>query len=180
MLSIIQQSGRSYRFVRYALLLLLCLTYVSQTVAQDNCATVVTDAQNLYEVGRTADMIARLEKCLPDGVTAEADKVQAYKLLSLAYIAEDFPSGARNAIEKILDINENYEPDQANDPSLFIEYVEEAKQNRAQKKGGKKKYFFIGGGIVLVSAVALVLTSGSDPPPAPRLPDAPAFPPAGQ
>jgi hypothetical protein len=163
----------------FSLSIIVCC--YSQPTAQEACETAVTEAQNLYDVGRTAEIIILLDKCLPDGITQEGERIQAYKLLSLAYIAEDHLTGARLAIDNMLDLNANLEPDYATDPSKYIELLKEAKQSRVKKKGGKTKVFLIGGGIILAGTVAFIVgTSGGSGGEQPRLPDPPAFPPDGQ
>ncbi len=149
---------------------------ISPTSAQEDCATTVTEAQSLYDVGRTADMIVRLASCLPDGIPEGAERMQAYKFLALAYIAEDQASLAQEAIEKLLDLNENFQPDRTTDPSKFVELVDEAKKVRSRGKTRKKRWLYIGGGALLaggVTAAIISLTGGSS---APRLPDPPPFP----
>jgi hypothetical protein len=152
----------------------------SRAEAQENCETVVTEAQSLYEIGRTAEMIVRLKSCLPDGIPEQVQRVQAYRLLSLAYIEEVQLSEAEDTVEKLLDLNENFEPDPTIDPSNFIEFVEASKEVRAQaqaKKSRKKRWLYIGGGTVLAGAVTaaiIVATGGSEP--RPRLPDPPPYP----
>jgi len=148
---------------------------ISTSSAQEDCATTVTEAQSLYDVGRTADMIVRLESCLPDGIPEGPERMQAYKFLALAYIAEDQSSLAQGAIEKLLDLNENFQPDRTTDPSKFVELVDEAKKVRSRGKTRKKRWLYIGGGALLAGGVtaAIILTGGSS---APRLPDPPPFP----
>lgn len=148
---------------------------ISTSSAQEDCATMVTEAQSLYDVGRTADMIVRLESCLPDGIPEGPERMQAYKFLALAYIAEDQSSLAQGAIEKLLDLNENFQPDRTTDPSKFVELVDEAKKVRSRGKTRKKRWLYIGGGALLAGGVtaAIILTGSSS---APRLPDPPPFP----
>ncbi len=149
---------------------------ISPTSAQEDCATAVTEAQSLYEVGRTTHMIVLLTPCLPDGIPAGAERVQAYKFLALACIAEDLSSLAQGAIETLLDLNENFQPDRSTDPSMFVELVDEAKKVRSWGKTRKKRWLYIGGGALLaggVTAAIISLTGGSS---APRLPDPPPFP----
>lgn len=162
--------------IRNVIVVLALIFCTIQSSAQENCETAVTEAQSLYEVGRTADMIVRLERCLPDGIPEGAERVQAYKFLALAYIAEDQLTGASKAIEKLLDLNENFQPDRATDPSKFVELVDEAKKGRAKKKGRKKRWLYIGGGTVLAGAVTAAIITLTGGGPAPRLPDPPPFP----
>ena len=78
-----------------------CVASSAPSSAQEDCATVVTEVQRLYEVGRTAEMTTRLSACLPDGITDQGEKVQAYRYLSLAHIGEDHLPEARDAVEKL-------------------------------------------------------------------------------
>ena len=149
---------------------------ISPTSAQEDCATTVTEAQSLYDVGRTADMIVRLASCLPDGIPEGPERVQAYKFLSLAYIAEDQASLAQGAIEKLLDLNENFQPDRTTDPSKFVELVDEAKKVRSRGKTRKKRWLYISGGALLAGGVTAAIISLTGSSSAPRLPDPPPFP----
>jgi hypothetical protein len=150
---------------------------VTPSSAQVDCEAAVTEAQRLYEVGLTADIILLLERCLPDGIPNAAQQLQAYKFLALAYIAEDQLPSAREAVEHILDLNKTFEPDRTTDPSKFIEFVDEAKEARSKKKTRKRRWWYIGGGTVLAGAITavIILTKGEPEPPA-RLPDPPTFP----
>ncbi len=161
-----------------ALAFISSMACYSQAAAQEKCTDAVTEVQSLYEVGRTSEMIVLLNSCLPDSIPEEVEKIQAYKFLSLAYIAEDFLSEAKDAVEKMLDINENLEPDHATDPSQFIEFVTDAKKIRSQKKSKKKRWLYIGGGTVLAGVVtaAIVYAAGGSDGKAVRLPDPPTFP----
>ncbi|MCG8606267.1 hypothetical protein MJD09_14940 [bacterium] len=156
----------------------ICLAWLGPIVAQEDCANVVAEVQNLYEVGRTAEMIPRLESCLPDGIQDLGQKVQAYRYLALAHIAEDHEPEAKDAVEKLLDLNENFVPDPSTDLTRFIELVEEGKQARLEarkQRRKKKRWFIIGGGALVAGAVtaAIITLTGSS---APRLPDPPPFP----
>ena len=156
-----------------------CMAWVSDAQAQ-NCATVVTDVQSLYDVGRTAEMITQLNRCLPDGVVEPAQKVLAYRFLSFAYIAEDQLPEAQVAVENLLDLNPNFEHDPTTDPPRFVEFVSASKDVRAQaqsKKSRKKRLFLIGGGTILAGALTAVIISsiGGTEPRVP-LPDPPTFP----
>ena len=172
--------GESWRPMplQKSFLVIVCIVgWLSPSAAQENCANVLTEVQSLYEAGRTAEMIVRLNRCLPDGIPGVAEKVRAYKFLALAYIAEDLPDGAKEAVEKLLLLNANFAPDRATDPSKFIALVEEAQKIRSRKKSRKKRIFYIGGTLLAGIATAAILFTGSGGgPPAVRLPDPPVFP----
>ena len=166
------------RFGLTACAFIICLGWALPTAAQEDCANVVAEVQRLYEVGRTAEMIPRLDGCLPDGIANLAPKVQAYRYLALAHIAEDHQPEAKEAVEKLLDLNENFVPDPSTDLSRFIDLVDEGKLARLQarkRKSKKRRWLFIGGGTLVAGAVtaAIITLTGSS---APRLPDPPLFP----
>ena len=140
--------------------------------AQNRCETVVTDAQNQYRDGYTAEVILLLNRCLPDSIPA-TEQEKAYKILALAYIAEDYFTEAKEVVRILLDLNKNFAPDYSDDPQKFIKYFEEEKKKRLQKTNLKKKIFFIGGGTVLATIVtaAIILSKGDEPQ---RLPDPPS------
>ncbi|TDI93486.1 MAG: hypothetical protein E2O76_17190 [Caldithrix sp.] len=167
---------KSQSIICGVIIVLSIIFCISPTSAQEDCATTVAEAQSLYDVGRTADMIVRLESCLPDGIPEGAERVQAYKFLALAYIAEDQLPTAKNAIEKLLDLNENFQPDRTADPSKFVELVDEAKKVRSRGKTRKKRWLYLGGGTLLAGAVTAVIVFGVGGSSAPRLPDPPPFP----
>ncbi|MFX0200230.1 MAG: hypothetical protein ACFFCW_29270 [Candidatus Hodarchaeota archaeon] len=139
--------------------------------AQEKCKNALVAAQNMYNVGRSLEAITLLNSCLPDSI-AEVERARAYKLLALAYIAEVALDEAKNAIEKLLDIDKNFRPDATRDPARFVELTQEA----IKKHEGKRKlrnYLLIGGGIATAVAIVVVIQSPEKQQP---LPEPPALP----
>lgn len=165
------------RVIRFGILLmlaLLCLMPLTDVVAQSRCENAVTQAQDSYELGRTAEVILLLSNCLPDSIP-EVERVQAYKILALAYLNEDYPDKAQLAINDLLDLNENYEPDFTQDDQRFIDLITKEKARRSEARSKKRKWFIVGGTVLAAgAATAIILSTGGTS--AQRLPDPPTFP----
>ena len=144
-------------------------------MAQSKCETAVTDAQEMYGVGRSPEVILLLSHCLPDSIP-QTEKVRAYRLLALSYLDTDFDNEARVWVKKLLDLNPNFEPDPTQDDERFIKQIEEAKEIRARKKSKRKKWFFIGGGVVLAGVTTAIITVVGGGTTREPLPDPPLFP----
>ncbi len=101
--------------------------FVSTVRAQDQCVNALAEAQKLYEFGRYTQIIELLNPCLPDNLR-EIERARAYRLLALAYLAEDYSEKAETAIKNLLKQDENYLPDPVQDPQQFIELVEKIRK----------------------------------------------------
>lgn len=164
-----------HRFFALIAIAFFSFSITSPAKSQEKCVNAVTDAQEMYEKGLSPEVILLLSHCLPDSIP-QTEKVRAYRLLALSYLAEDFDNEARVAVKKLLDLNENFESDPTQDDAGFIKQVEEEKEIRAQKKSKRKKWFLIGGGVVLAGLTTAILTTVGGETPRPRLPDPPVFP----
>jgi hypothetical protein len=151
-----------------------------QAQGQSECENVVTDAQKLYEEGRFAPAITLLRVCLPDGVPEE-QRVGAYRLLAHAYLAEDKPEEAREAIKSLFGVKRDYTCDPTQDSQPYCGMVEEVKAvlpvtMEEKLFGGKKKWLWIGGGVVGVGVAAILIAQSGGQAvedPLPRPPDLP-------
>jgi tetratricopeptide (TPR) repeat protein len=101
--------------------------FVSIVRAQDQCVNALAEAQKLYELGRYTQIIELLNPWLPDNLR-EIERVRAYRLLALAYLAEEYPEKAETAIKNLLKQDENYLPDPVQDSQQFIELVEKVRK----------------------------------------------------
>lgn len=120
-----------------------------QTFAQEKCETALAEAQGMYDAGRFAQALVRLNLCLPDQIPKE-HRLSAYRLLAICYLNEDYPEEARDAIHKIFDLNRKYEPD-VQDPPPYRDLAAEVKAALPKPLGEKlfggiKKWLWIGGG----------------------------------
>lgn len=98
-------------------LLLLTATNIQ---AQETCnTTTITEAENLYNIGRFNECISKLSNCIDkaNGFNYE-DKIQAYRLLSMSYLAIDSTDLADESIRQILILNNDFTSD-SRDPERF-------------------------------------------------------------
>jgi tetratricopeptide (TPR) repeat protein len=173
--------------------------FVSMAIAQGKCTEVLNDAEKMYNTGRFDEAIESITSCLNKSGITEDEKMRAYRLLGLAYIAKDYLEDAKTAVQKLLDMVPNYQSDPVQDPPPFTKMVEEVKEQKQTKvtepvprvtqvtepeeqKGGSKKWYYIGGGVLAAGVLVGILASGSGdgngngPPPAQPLPGPPSIP----
>jgi len=86
-----------------------------------NCAQTLRLAVSSYDQGRLHELPGLLKKCLddPNGFST-ADKVTAYRLLTLSFIYLEEPEQADSTMILLLQTDHFYEPNQAVDPAEFI------------------------------------------------------------
>jgi len=123
--------------------------FVSPAFAQEKCETALTEAQTMYDAGRFAQAILRLNQCVPDRIPQE-QRIGAYRLLAICYLNEDYREEARTAIRKIFDLKRQYESD-VQDPKPYTDLVAEVKASLPKPLseklfGGVKKWLWLSGG----------------------------------
>lgn len=101
--------------------------FVSHSQAQSSCESTVAEAEKLYEAGLFSKTVAVLRPCLPDSIK-ETQRVRAFKVLALAYIAEDHIAEAENAVRDLLGRDPFYQPDPNQDSQPFVELVNRIKK----------------------------------------------------
>lgn len=160
-------------------------------------------ANEKYQSGQFVQAIEILNTLLNQSDLSDAQKVKAFKLLGLAYIADDIEEEAKRAIGNLIRMVPNYQPSD-DDPPQFRVIVEQEKarmqreqaqekQRRAvtptpsmpapmrSKKSSTKKWYYISGAVVAVGVIAAVLLSGGggngpEKPSEEPLPGPPALP----
>jgi hypothetical protein len=181
-----------------AILFILPMMGMEQTVCgQEKCAKDLDEAEQKYYGGKFDDAITQASRCLDEGGLGEPERLRAYKLIGLAYIAKDYLEQAKSAVANLLALVPSYEPDPNQDPPQFTNMVNELKQALArqqkqeepppvqppaiqpEKKSGSKKWLWFGGGAAAITAALIVAVSGNDsPPPASALLPEPPTPPS--
>ncbi len=117
---------------------------------QEPCENVVAEAEKLYDAGRFTPAISLLRLCLPKGVP-EVQRVGAYRLLALAYLAEDKREEAQKAIKEIFGLKRDYACDLAQDSQPYCDLVAESKPPETfwyKMTGGWKRWLWYGGGLI--------------------------------
>jgi hypothetical protein len=139
------------------------------------CENVVAEAQKLYDNGHFAPAISLLQLCLPDGVPEE-QRGGAYRLLAHAFLAEDKPEEAKEAIAKIFSQKRDYACDPAQDSQPYCDLVKEVEppETMGQKLfGGWKKWVWVAGAVgITAGAIALIPPPNDEQP----LPEPPGLP----
>jgi hypothetical protein len=143
------------------------------------CEQQLTQAEEEYNTGRFDQAIGLITECLGNPGISEHEKMRAYRLLGLAYIAKDYLEDAKTAVKKLLDMVPNYQSDPVQDPPPFTKLVEEVKEQKQseeqeikptdelsqltqleEEKGSKKKWYIIGGGVAAAGIIVAIIAGG--------------------
>jgi hypothetical protein len=104
---------------RFLLLMFISCGACLYTKAQSSCTQTLRTARSTYDQGRLHDLPSLLEGCIKNGFTDD-EKVEAYKLLTLAYIYLEEPAKADEAMLNLLKTDHYFEINTATDPAEFI------------------------------------------------------------
>lgn len=99
--------------------LVVFLFATKDVYCQSTCALTLRTARATYDQGRLHELPTLLESCLSSGFTKQ-EKVEAYKLLTLAYIYLEEPSHADNAMLNLLRTDPYFSINATSDPAEFI------------------------------------------------------------
>lgn len=104
-------------------LLLLTIAFFSfNLLAQQECAFILEEAQEMFDAGLIETVPDNLSECLNTGFTNE-EKLQAYKLIILSYLFDDNIEKADEFMLQFLTDYPAYEP-VATDPREFVLLME--------------------------------------------------------
>lgn len=106
---------------RYVLFLTIIL-FTVRLFAQQECAFILEEAQEMFDAGLIETVPDNLSGCLETGFTNE-EKLQAYKLIILSYLFDDNIEKADEFMLKFLTDYPAYEP-VATDPREFVLLME--------------------------------------------------------
>lgn len=107
------------RFLTLLVLSSACIFLSPVTNAQSTCTQTLRTARSTYDQGRLHELPAILDACLRNGFTKQ-ERVEAYKLLVLAYIYLEEPSKADDAMLHLLRTDPYFEINESADPAEFI------------------------------------------------------------
>lgn len=148
--------------IAYHISLLLTLVLIGLNsplaVAQDTCDELVAipEAEKRYTTGNFDDVFSLLLPCADKGFSENA-RVQAYKILSMTYLAIDSLQQSARAINQLLSINPRFEPDFLASPryKALFQQVRDSQEQVTQVTSVSKK----AENILYVPATVMVLTS---------------------
>ena len=117
-----KNKGRFFKVI----IALFFLLGTSSSIAVDNCGQVsLNEAKKKYETGNFDEVFKIINYCLEEGFNDE-EKVQAYRILALTYIAVDSLDNAYSCATNLLAINPDFDPDLFDSPA-FVEMVNKIK-----------------------------------------------------
>jgi len=108
--------------MRKLILFLIVAAFTGNIMAQEECAYVLEEAQEMFDAGLIETIPDKLATCLRSGFTNE-EQLQAHKLIILSYLFDDNPELADGAMLRFLTEYPAYEP-VATDPREFILLME--------------------------------------------------------
>lgn len=121
------KNKKALKFRVLPLAVLLFFLFTPLLLPQGNCDEVtLNEARKRYEIGDFEGVLALLKPCLRFGFTG-GELVQAYKLMSMTYIAIDSTQSADEMSSMLLKIDPNYEPNLF-DPPRFVQKIKNMKQ----------------------------------------------------
>src|SRR4030042_4814203 len=88
------------RFFIYIIVLVLPLFSLTAH-AQDDCSKTLQEARNLYDLGMIDEIPKMLSPCMQEGFT-RPQRIEAYKLLILAYLFDDNQFEAERTMTEFL------------------------------------------------------------------------------
>jgi hypothetical protein len=103
--------------MRKFIFILIVVAFTVNTMAQEECAYVLEEAQEMFDAGLIENIPDKLAGCLASGFTNE-EQLQAHKLIILSYLFDDNLEKADEAMFYFLSEYPAYEP-VATDPREF-------------------------------------------------------------
>jgi iron complex outermembrane receptor protein len=104
-----------------------CLLYSNRLFSQECGQIALEQAQKEYTIGRFDVVVTLVRPCLAGGFTKD-EKIQAYRLLALSYLANDIQDSAGLMIEHILQIDPAYTPNTVFDPPRYLATLESVRK----------------------------------------------------
>ncbi|MCB0735017.1 MAG: PorT family protein [Bacteroidetes bacterium] len=115
-------------------ILLVLLGGIMAPLSAQTCQEKLIQASNAYDNGDMPLTIKLATDCTVQG--DESERVNAWRLLAMAYLVTSEREKALNAAEQMLKINPKYQPDLLNEPKDFTQLLQEIKVIPAFSLGG--------------------------------------------
>ena len=112
--------------IRYLILFTISILFFNLAVmGQKSCLNTLREAKDLYEQGLIDEIPGLLSSCMESGFT-RAQRIEAYKLIILAYLFDDDQFAAEKMMDEFLKKFPEYEV-MPNDPVEFVYLLESYK-----------------------------------------------------
>lgn len=121
---------------RLLLLMIFSGAVVSLVSAQSTCTQTLRTARSTYDQGRLHELPVLLDGCIKNGFTKQ-ELVEAYKLLTLAYIYLEEPKKADEAMLNLLRTDHYFEINESTDPAEFVALYKTFRTNPVYRIGAK-------------------------------------------
>lgn len=118
---------------KFTIIIVLCFYifiyyFPISAFSQTYCGDVaLEEARRKYRTGNFDDVISIISRCI-DGGFKQNEKAEAYKILSLTYLALDSIQNAKEAAIELLYLDPTYEPNVFDDPQRFIRIIRDLKE----------------------------------------------------
>ncbi len=161
-----RMNRKTFTFVTALLMTVLMFTVHSFAQQQPQAKSSIDQARTLYANGKFEQAQNHLLSLLKKKNLPKEQKFQALILLAEIRRAMLDEDGARKLIDKILDIQPDFNPSETDYPPNFIALVQSEKQKRQVKPAGisqkhssffSNKYFWIGIGGTAAATTAIIL-----------------------
>jgi hypothetical protein len=165
-------------FNKFFFLTALMAVCLSSNLFAQQCETALEDALESFAQQRYHLIIALLTDCPPERLVEKTKKIVAYELLARAYFANNQAEAAKAALNLMLDLQPNYEPQPPQYAEEFIRLVEKVKAERARREGRSifRSKWFWAGGLAASSTAAYFIFKKEKPKLLPEAPDPPRLP----
>ena len=123
-------------------------------------------AQESYYEGEFDESIELINQCLQDSSLSWRNKIYAYTILTRSLLAKNDLENAKKSIQKILELDQTYQPTIEEETPQYVKLVSEVKKEQQQlvvkpAKSGIRKWIWIGAGSVAVITLIAVISGGS-------------------
>jgi len=151
---------------------------------EQTCEGNLELAENNYYDGNFEETIRLIRECLKDTDLKKSERIRAYKILSRTMLAQNNSVTAKEIINKIFDLEPEFQPTIEQETPQFVTTVNEVKNERQKKsikqeESGSNVWYWIAGGAATAAVVAILFIdpNGDDPQvESNTLPEPPKFP----
>ncbi len=166
----------SSRYGTYLALLLLSTGWASSAQAQPVCDTGRLErAASSYEFGWFDETFDELDPCIPDGFSEKDQRLTAFELMALSYVATDSTDDAREWVRRILHLEPSYQPDLQVENLVYRDMVRDLKPRwYTWLWKGNEWYKWAGRGALASGVVMVPILAQTDE--EPDLPEPPVGP----